>query len=138
MSISVYDVNTFLKNDSVLQTLAGKTMNFFPVIGYATEPAPFVIYYYNPSIQSVEAFWNRIDTVRYVIYDNDVDRLFKISERFIYLLGRGDTVGDAGGITSANYRFKSSVFAGSSLLEPAEKDGWYQMDLDFRIYWVSA
>lgn len=138
MTISVYDVNTFLKNDATLQSIAGKTMSFFPVIGYGTEPPPFVVYYFTPSIPSVESFWNRFDNVRYSIYDSDVDRLFKISERFITLLGRGDTVGDSGGVTSNNFDFKSSVFVNSSLLEPLEKEGWYQMDLDFRIYSVAS
>ena len=45
MTISVYDVNTFLKNDATLQGIAGKTMNFFPVIGYGTELPPFVVYF---------------------------------------------------------------------------------------------
>jgi hypothetical protein len=55
----------------------------------------------------------------------------------IYLLGRGDTVGDNGGIESDNHRFKASIFVGSGLLEPMEKEGWYQMDLSFRIYSTS-
>lgn len=134
MTISVYDVNQFLKNDTELQTIAGKEMNFFPVIGYATEPPPFVIYYFYPSIPSVEAYWNRFDNIRYSIYDIDVDRMFKIAERMIYLLGRGDTVSQTGGIESVNHRFKSAIFVGSSVLEPLEKEGWYQMDLDFRLY----
>lgn len=133
MTISVYDVNQFLKNDSVLESIAGKEMNFFPVIGYGTETPPFAVYYFNPSIASVDAYWMRTDTVRYSIYDSDVDRLLRISERIITLLGRGHTVGDSDGITSVNHRFKSSIFLGSNLLEPMEKEGWYQMDLDFRI-----
>lgn len=134
MSISVYDVNTFLKEDSVLQEIAGKTMNFFPVIGYGTEPPPFVIYYYNPSIPSVESYWNRNDNIRYSIYDSDADRLFQIAERMIYLLGRGDTVGKSGGIESDSRIFKAATFVGSHILTPLEKEGWYQMDLDFKIY----
>jgi hypothetical protein len=137
MTISVYDVNDFLKNDATLTSIAGKEMNFFPVIGYGEETPPFVVYYFYPSIPSVEAFWNRYDNVRYSIYDSDVDRLFKISERFIFLLGRGDTVSQNGGIESENHRFKASMFVGSTLLEPLEKAGWYQMDLDFRIYSTS-
>lgn len=137
MSVSIYDVNTFLKEDTTLQSIAGKTMNFFPVIGYGTEPAPFVVYYYHPSIPSVEAYWNRFDNVTYSIYDSDVDRMFRIADRMIYLLGRGDTVSQEGGIESANYRFKSAMFVGSTVLEPMEKEGWYQMDLSFRIYSTS-
>lgn len=134
MSISVYDVNAFLKNDATLQTIAGKTMNFFPVIGYGDEPAPFVVYFFSPAIPDVEAFWNRYDNIRYSIYDSDVDRLFKISDRIIYLLGRGDTVQEADGITSTDHRFKSAEFVDSTLLTPLEKQGWYQMDLDFIVY----
>ena len=134
MSIAVYSVNSFLQADSQLANIAGKTMNFFPVIGYGTETPPFVVYFYNPNIPNVEAFWNRYDSVRYSIYDSNVDRLFKLSDRIIYLLGRGDTVQDSGGITSNTHIFKSSVFIGSTLLEPIEKEGWYQMDLDFRIH----
>jgi hypothetical protein len=137
MTISVYDVNSFLKSDTVLQGLAGKELNFFPVVGYGTEPAPFVVYFFNPSIPSVEAYWNRNDYVRYSIYDSDVDRLFKLSERFIYLLGHGDSVQQSDGIESINHRFKASVFLGSNIIEPLEKEGWYQMDLDFRIYSTS-
>lgn len=137
MTISIYDVNTFLKNDATLQSLAGKTMSFSPVVGYGTEAPPFVVYFFNPSIPSVEAYWNRNDHVRYSIYDSDVDRLFKLTERMIYLLGHGDTVQQDGGIESANHRFKSSVFLGSNIIEPLEKEGWYQMDLDFRIFSTS-
>ena len=136
MSVSVYDVNSFLKNDSTLQSIAGKTLNFFPVEGYGSETPPFVVYFYTPYIPSVEDFWNRYDNIRYSIFDSDVDRLFKISERFIYLLGRGDTVAETGGIESSHHRFKASIFVGSNLSEPIEKEGWYQMDLDFRIYSV--
>ena len=137
MTISVYDVNTFLKNDATLQSIAGKTMNFFPVIGYGNELPPFAVYFFSPSIPSVEAYWNRNDLVRYSLYDSDVDRLFQLAERIIYLLGHGDSVQKTGGITSQEYRFKSSVFLGSSLVEPLEKEGWYQMDLDFRIFSTS-
>ena len=83
MPISVYDINTFLKADTTLANIAGKTMNFFPVIGYGTESPPFVIYFYSPGIPSVESYWNRHDSILYSIYDSDVDRLFRISERMI-------------------------------------------------------
>lgn len=138
MAVSVYSVNSFLKADTTLQTIAGKTMNFFPILGFGDEDPPFVVYYFSPNIPSVESFWNRYDSVRYVIYDVDVDRLYDIAERMIYLLGRGDTVGSNGGITSNNFRFKSSMLTDAGSIEPIEKEGWYQLDLDFTIYSVSA
>lgn len=135
MPISVYDVNTFLKADSDLANIAGKTMNFFPVVGYGTEPAPFVVYYYNPHIPSVESYWNRYDAIRYSIYDSDVDRMFKIGERMIALLGHGDEI--QGTVSSSNVRILSSQLVSTSVSEPIEKEGWYQMDLDFSLFSVS-
>ena len=135
MPISVYDINTFLKADTTLANIAGKTMNFFPVIGYGTEPAPFIVYYYNPHIPSVESYWNRYDAIRYCIYDTDVDRMFKIGERLIALLGHGDEI--QGEVASSNVRVLSSQLVSTSVTEPIEKEGWYQMDLDFSLFSVS-
>jgi hypothetical protein len=135
MPISVYSVNTYLKADTELANIAGKTMNFFPVIGYSTETPPFAVYYYNPHIPSVEAYWNRYDAIRYSIYDSDVDRLFRITERLIELMGHGDQI--QGNVPSSAVRVLSSQLVSSSLSEPIEKEGWYQMDLDFSLFSVS-
>ena len=135
MPISVYDINTYLKADTTLANIAGKTMNFFPAHGYGSETAPFVVYFYNPFIPSVEAYWNRYDAIKYCIYDNDADRLFKITERIIELLGKADQI--QGNVPSSNVRVLSSYLSSSSFSEPIEKEGWYQMDLDFSVYSVS-
>jgi len=135
MPISVYDINTYLKADSSLETIAGKIMNFFPVIGYGTETAPFVIYFYNPHIPSAESYWHRYDAIRYCVYDSDVDRLFQICERIITLLGHADQI--QGLVASSTIRVLSSSLVGTSLSEPMEKEGWYQMDLDFSLFSVS-
>jgi hypothetical protein len=133
MAISVYDVNTYLKNDTQIQTIAGKTMSFFPVVSTDGEPAPFVVYFYNPMVSNVETYWERYDYIKYSIFDTDVDRLFKISERFIDLLSIGDGVATQNGITSSTVRILSSQQTGSSLVAPLEINGWYRMNLDFRI-----
>jgi hypothetical protein len=133
MPISVYDINTYLTSDSELANTAGKVMSFFPVVGYGDETAPFVIYFYSPSIPSVEAYWQRRDNIRYSIYDTDVDRLFSIGERMIYLLGRGDQIQKSGGPVPNNVRVLSTQLVTASSMEPIEKLGWYQMDLDFSI-----
>jgi hypothetical protein len=133
MAISVYDVNAHLKNDATMQQIAGKTMNFFPVVATDGEPAPFVVYYYNPRISNVETYWERYDYIRYSIFDTDVDRLFNLSERFLDLLSIGDGVAQQGGITSNRVRILSSQQVGSSLVAPLELNGFYRMNLDFRI-----
>lgn len=135
MPISVYDVNTFLKADATLTSLAGKSMNFFPVIGYGSEAAPFVVYYYEPGTPSIESYWTRRDAVRYSIYDSDVSRLFSLTERFIALLGSSDQV--QGTIPSDSVRILNSFLYSTNLSEPMEKEGWYQMDMDFFLISVS-
>lgn len=135
MPIAVYDINAYLKADSTLANIAGKVMSFFPAHGYGTEPAPFVVYYYYPFIPSVEAYWNRYDSIKYSIYDSDVDRLFQIGERFIELLGKADQI--QGNVPSSNVRVLSTYLGSSNFVEPIEKEGWYQLDLDFSVYSVS-
>lgn len=133
MAISVYDVNTYLKNDTTMQSIAGKTMNFFPVISTDGESAPFVVYFYNPRVPNVEAYWQRNDYIKYSIFDTNVDRLFNISERFIDLLSIGDGVAQQSGIIGTNVRILSSQQVGSSLVAPLELNGFYRMNLDFKI-----
>jgi len=135
MPISVYDINAYLIADTNLANIAGKTMSFFPAHGYGNEAAPFVVYFYYPFIPSVESYWNRYDSIKYSIYDSNVDRLFQIGERFIELLGKADQI--QGNVPSSNVRVLSSYLGSSNFTEPLEKEGWYQMDLDFSVYSVS-
>tara|TARA_B100002019_G_C21274847_1_gene604759 strand:+ start:6993 stop:7418 length:426 start_codon:yes stop_codon:yes gene_type:complete len=137
-TLAVYDINSFLAADSSLQTIAGKTMNFYPIVGYGEDTPPFVVYYVNPAVPSLESHWNRYDNIIYSIYDSDIDRLLKITERFIYLLGRADTVSESGGVTGTDTRIFSSFLTDSSLEEAIEKDGWFKMDLSFTVYYVAS
>jgi hypothetical protein len=133
MGISVYDVNTRVKNDATVISIAGKTMNFFPVVATGNEPAPFVTYLYQPRVPDVEQYWLRCDYIRYSIFDTDAARLFALSERFIAILSIGDLVAQTNGIVNTEVRNLSSYMVGSSLAAPIEKEGWYRMNLDFKI-----
>ena len=133
MAISVYDVNAHLKNDATMQTIAGKEMSFFPVVATDGEQAPYVVYFYNPMVSNVETYWERYDYIKYSIFDTDVDRLFRLAERFIDLLSIGDQVAQSGGIESSTVRILSAKQTGSSLNAPIEINGLYRMNLDFRI-----
>lgn len=136
-TIAVYDVNTFLKNDAQIIAIAGKTMNFFPVVATDAEPAPFVVYFYNPMVPDVEAYWLRYDAVKYSIFDTDVDRLFRLSERFVEILGSGDQIEASGGVSGTDTRIFSSYQTGSNLIAPLEINGWYRMNLDFKLCYIS-
>ena len=133
MGISIYDVNSRLIGDATLISLAGKTMSFFPVIATNNEAAPFVTYLYQPRVPDVEQYWMRCDYIRYSIFDTDASRLFSLSERIINLLSIGDQVGQSGGISPSEVRPLASYMVGSSLAAPIEKEGWYRMNLDFKI-----
>jgi hypothetical protein len=133
MPISVYDINSFLKNDSEIVSIAGKVMNFFPVVATDNEPAPFVVYFYNPIAPNVEEYWHRYDAIKYSIFDTDVDRLFQLSERFIEVLSVGDQIAQSGGIGGTNVRILSCYQTGSNLVAPLEINGWYRMNLDFKL-----
>jgi hypothetical protein len=136
-TLAVYDVNSYLAADSTLQSIAGKTMSFFPIVGGTSETAPFAVYFLNQEIPSVEAWWNRYDTVSYTVYDTDIDRLFRIGERIIELLSKGDAISDSGGKEGTDVRLFSTFFTGSTVGEAIERDGWFTMIIDFRIYYVA-
>jgi hypothetical protein len=77
----------------------------------------------------------RKDVVRYSIFDTDVERLFDIAELFIETLGKADTIAKSGGVeaTGQDRRILASMQTDSSLAVPLEKEGWYRMNLDFKI-----
>jgi hypothetical protein len=135
-NIGIYDINAYLRDDSTVQSIAGKTMSFFPIVGDGSETAPFVVYTIAPSIPTPEAWWNRYDAVSYSIYDTNIDRMLRLGERFIYLLGKGDEISQSGGKEGTDVRLLSTYFVDSSVEDAIEKDGWFTMNLDFIIYFV--
>jgi len=136
-TLAVYDINSFLAADSTLQTIAGKTMPFFPIVGDGSETAPFVVYFVSQNTPSVEAWWNRFDSVAYVVYDTNIDRLLRIGERVIELLSKGDYISGPSGKDGTDTRLFSTSFDGSSVGEAIERDGWFTMNLEFTIYYVA-
>lgn len=137
MPISVYDINSYIKNDATMGNVAGKTMSFFPIVATASPEPPYVVYYYRPGIPDVEAYWQRCDLVRYSIFDSDIDRMYKISERFIDLLGAGDQIAQSNGVAGNSVRIQSSYMVNSSESPALEKDGIFRINLDFKILSVS-
>jgi len=135
-TVSVYDINTFIKNDATISNIAGGEIEIFPTIGYEDASAPFIVYYYSPSIPDVEAFWKRADAVLYSIYDTDVVRALNISERIIELLGKGDEISQANGVAGTDFRILSTELTDTALEAPEERDGWHRVNLEFLIHHV--
>lgn len=134
--LSVYDINSFIQSDSDITTLAGREIPISPTIGYAEDQGPFIVYFYSPSIPSVEAFWNRVDVVVYIIYDTDIVRMLNIGERIIELIGKGDQISQPDGAAGSDVRILSTTFRSSAIDGPSERDGWYKMNIEFDIYHV--
>jgi len=135
-TLSVYDINSFIKNDATITSLVGGVIDIFPTIGYGDASAPFMVYYYTPIIPSVEAFWMRSDAVLYSIYDINIERMMNISERIIDMLSKGDQISQSGGVAGTDSRILSTVLTDTSLESPSERDGWYKLDLEFVIHHV--
>lgn len=135
-TVSVYDINNFIKNDSTIVSLTGSAINIFPTIGYGDASPPFIVYYYSPVIPDVEAFWYRRDSVLYSIYDVDMERMLNIGERIIELLGKGDQISQPNGVNGTDFRILSTEITDTSLEPPDERDGWYNMNLEFVIHHV--
>lgn len=133
---AVYDINSYLTSHPSIVAAAGKELDFYPIIGYGEESGPFVVYVAEPGIPSVEAFWNRYDSVLYTIYDSDIDRIFKLTEVFLNILSKGDEISQPDGVEGTSVRILSTYFVDSSLEEALEKDGWFRMSLNFIIYYV--
>lgn len=135
-TISVYDINAYIKDHSDITSLLGRELSIFPTIGYADETAPFVVYFFSPYIPNVEAFWSRRDVVIYEIYDTDMDRLLNIGEIIMDLLGKGDQISQPGGVAGTDVRILSTEVVSASVQGPMERDGWYMMEIQFNIHHV--
>jgi hypothetical protein len=134
--ISVYDINSYIKNDEQLSNIAGREIEIFPAIAYEDVTPPFIIYVYSQGIPSVESFWFRSDSVIYGLYDNDVDRLFNMVERLMEILGRGDQIAQPGGAVGTDVRILSTQVTSVGMGAAEERDGWYRSDLEFIIHHV--
>ena len=81
--IIVYDFNNALKTNTELATVAGTTMDIFPLVAPSGQTPPFLIYYWVPGHMDVSSYMIRQDTIRYHIYDSQADRCFRIANKII-------------------------------------------------------
>jgi hypothetical protein len=135
-SMSVYDINSYIKNDEDLLEIAGREIEIFPAMAYEDVVPPFIIYTYSQGIPSVESFWYRSDVVIYAVYDDNVDRLFNLNERIMEILGKGDQISQPGGVAGTDVRILSTQINNLQMGAAEERDGWYRSDIEFIIHHV--
>ena len=144
--IIAYDFNNALKTNSELSTVAGTTMDIFPMVAPSSQTPPFLIYYWIPGHREMTSHLLREDTIRYHIYDSQADRCFRIANKIISMFdvgggpagpGTDTTVTSATNTNGVPNRVLSSSLLRSRTTEPLEKEGWYAIQLDFSVMYVT-
>jgi len=127
-SLFVYDVNTYLKADSELQSLMGSNdFNIFPAVAPDETKAPMILWTLRSNIRSPELPYFRIDEFCYHVYDTDADRCLQIGERIISILSISDKINKIPSYRSGKWCYlRKGNFSG-----PSEREGWYMYILDF-------
>ena len=87
--IIAYDFNNALKTNSELTTVAGTTMDIFPLVAPSNQTPPFLIYYWIPGHIEISSYLIREDTIRYHIYDSQADRCFRIANKIMSMFDVG-------------------------------------------------
>ena len=144
--IIVYDFNAALKTNSELATVAGSTMDIFPLVAPSGQTPPFLIYYWVPGHIESSSYTIREDTIRYHIYDSQADRCFRIANKIISMFdvgggqrgpGTDTTVASTTNTNNVKNRILGSRLLRSRTTEPLEKEGWYAIQLDFSVMYVT-
>ena len=144
--IIAYDFNTALKTNSELTTVAGSSIDIFPMVAPSGQTPPFMIYYWTPGHIDISSYMIRQDTIRYHIYDSQADRCFRIANKVISMFdvgggpagpGTNETVTSTTNTNNVKNRDLSSWLMRSKSTEPLEKEGWYAIQLDFSVMYVT-
>lgn len=131
MGLVVYDINNYLK-DSLTGDFAN--IDIHPLVGYSETSPPFMLYHWLPSKRNIERFYIRRDFIIYNMYDNDADRLFRLSEEMEQLLNLAD--GIQGKVESNSNRVLWSEWRGGTPSAPSVREGFYKMSFEVWIGYV--
>jgi hypothetical protein len=144
--IIAYDFNNELKENYNLKDIVGKKLQIYPMVAPNSAKPPFLVYFWIPGHIESSSYILRQDSLRYVIYDSNADRLFKISNKIISMFDVGggprgpgvDTTVQSGvNVNNVTNRILSSSLIGSRSVQPSEKEGWYSVQLDFTVIYVA-
>ena len=132
----IYDINAYIQEDTDVLTEAGvDELTIFPAVGYETDVSPIITYFWFPGIMSVESFFINVSRFLYRILDTDSDRAFRIGKVIIEKLNKADTI--QGVIPSDDYVPKWCYLRRSDNGGPMEREGYYFLELEFEIGYVT-
>jgi hypothetical protein len=137
----IFDINTYVKADTLTTTLAGGPITIRPLVGIETDAAPFILYWWLPSIVSTDSYFINHDIFRYHILDTDAERGMRIQQAVRERLNKANTI--QGSIASATGRILwiSELRSGTGAFNaglgaPKEREGFYTFQLNFEMGYV--
>ena len=132
----IYDINAYLSADATMLSLTGKSpLVISPMIGYAEDTAPIILYEYLRKIEDNDLYFINCDVIRYMILDVNIDRAFAIRNRIIALLNHSDAI-QSQAISSASSRLLSMNLTRSYDMPPNEVEGYYKISSYFDVMWI--
>lgn len=131
----IYDINTYLKNDTTLLTLSEKTtIDIEPAAGYEDSEPPVILWWYFPGLVTTDIPGWRKDRLRYQVLDNDAVRCIAVGERMVALLNKAEHIRTA--VASSDFTGKYSFLASGELQGPVLREGWFRFKIDFVVSYV--
>lgn len=132
----IYDINAYLSADATMLSLTGKSpLVISPMIGYAEDTSPIVLYDYLPRIEDNDLYFINCDRITYMILDVNIDRAFSIRNQIIALLNHSDKI-QSQAISSASARLLRMNLTGSYDAPPNEAEGYYKISSYFDVMWI--
>lgn len=134
----VYDITAALSEDiDWAEINDGNIPDFLPITGYDDTVTPFILYSFLPRMEDVERYYILNDSVRYYVYDNDVERMWEISRAIREYLNVGDGV-EAIKTTmpDAQYRVLSSELVYGASFPALEREGFVNTVNEFKVKYV--
>ncbi len=127
----IYDINTYLKNDSTLISLSEKdSIEIEPAVGYEDSTPPVIVWWYFPGMKDIDLQNWREDQVRYTVMDDDAVRCIAVGERIISLLNKTSEIRR---LVSSSNTGRYSYLTKGELMGPVIRDGWFRYRIDFTV-----
>lgn len=138
----IYDLNTTLIENLDWDTISdGIVPEFLPILGYEDTTAPFVLYSIIPRIVSEEKYFLNKDYIRYYVYDNNYDRMMRISRKIREFLnvGSDEELAALKALlpTDCQFRITASFLRNAVSLAPIEREGFLNTANEFDVYYVA-
>lgn len=141
MNPFIFDINTYVKADSTVTALAGRAIPIRPLVGVEDDVDPFILYWWLPSIVSIDEYFINQDTFRYHILDKDAERGMRIQQAVRERLNLANNIQGKIPSTTGRVLWLAELRSGTGafsagLGSPKEREGFYTLQLNFQVGYV--